>query len=266
MRTALVLTTLLLLTAPAWADVTAHSAESRSFPGGHLVIVDNINGSIESTSYSGADVQVDVAREIEAESPERLEAAKREVKLDMTQSGDTVKLYVDGPFRCHCGDGSSAIHSHHDGYTVRYNFKLRVPASARLDLHTVNRGDIVVHGVGDFDLHNVNGRIEVTDATGTGSAHTVNGEIKATFARNPAARKQLRNRQRPRGYYLPPRLRGRRPPEHHARRHVHRFRGEPNCPPSPEKPANRTAAMCFAAEEPPGCASEPAGPRSKSRL
>jgi len=164
---------------PLLADIEDRTTESRHFASAHLVILDNVNGSIEVTGYGGSDVQMEVAKHIQAESNERLEAARKEVKLDAQQSGDTLKLYVDGPFRCNnC--------SRHQGYEVTYDFKLRVPASARVDLYTVNHGHVTVRGVmGGFDIRNVNGPIEMTDMGGSGKAHTVNGEVKAAFANNP---------------------------------------------------------------------------------
>ena len=41
---------------------------------------------------AGSGVQMEVRKHINAESPERLEAARREVKLDIQQSGDSLKL------------------------------------------------------------------------------------------------------------------------------------------------------------------------------
>jgi hypothetical protein len=181
--------TILLLAlsmAVLFGDVDDRTTESRTFPGAHLVIVDNVTGSIEASGYSGNDVQMEVTRTVHAESAERLAAANREVKLNMDQSADTAKLYVDGPFRCNCGDRQS--NHGHDGYTVQYDFKLRVPAAARVDLYTVNRGTIAVTGVtGDFTLKNVNGGIEMTGAAGSGHAHTVNGPVKIVFLRNPSS-------------------------------------------------------------------------------
>jgi hypothetical protein len=164
------------------ADVEDRSTHSETFLGAHLVIVDNINGNIEATGYNGNDLVMEVTKVIHGESAERIEAAKREVKLTMEQSRDTVKLFVDSPSRCNCGNRG------HDGYTVNYDFKLRVPASARVDLYTVNHGKIVVNGVtGDFDLKNVNGGIEMNGAAGSGRAHTVNGPVKVVYLRNPSA-------------------------------------------------------------------------------
>src|SRR5947209_20526642 len=87
-------------------DMEDRSVETKTFPGAHLVIVDNVNGSIEVTGEPGNDVRMEVTKRIEAESAERMDAAKREVKLDEQQSADTLKLYVDGPFRCNCDDHS----------------------------------------------------------------------------------------------------------------------------------------------------------------
>ncbi|MBV8820171.1 MAG: hypothetical protein JO022_17555 [Acidobacteriaceae bacterium] len=169
------------------ADMDDRTTESRVFPNAHLVILDNVNGSIEVTGSGGSEVRMELAKHIRAESQERLEAARREVKLDVQQSGDTLKLYVDGPFRCNNCCDHSCNGSRHQGYDVNYDFKLTVPASTRLDLYTVNGGHIDVHGVtGDFDVRNVNGRIDMTDVGGSGKAHTVNGPVKATFVRNPA--------------------------------------------------------------------------------
>jgi DUF4097 and DUF4098 domain-containing protein YvlB len=171
---------------PLYADVEDRSTETRVFPVANLVIVDNVNGSIEVTGHAGAEVQIEVVKRIQAETPERLDAAKREVKLDMVQSGDTVKLFVDGPFRCPCVDRSTR--SFHQGYHVTYDFKLRVPQRARVDLYTVNRGQIVVRGMaGEFDVRNVNGGVEMVEIGGSGRAHTVNGPVKVAFSRNPTA-------------------------------------------------------------------------------
>ena len=172
---------------PLAADVEEQASESKTFSGARLLIVDNVWGSIEVSGYAGNDVQVEVAKRIRGETQERADAAKREIRLDMTQSGDTVKLYVDGPFRCHCGDNERSVNVRgHSGYEVNYDFRIRVPRDARVDLYTVNHGRIDVQDVGgDFDVGNVNGAIEMRGMSGSGKAHTVNGKVTAVFAANP---------------------------------------------------------------------------------
>jgi phage baseplate assembly protein gpV len=170
----------------AW-DVQDKETIRQTFPAATRLDLDNVNGYIHVRGYSGSEIVMEAVKTIEAESQERLDAAKREVKLETSQSGGDVKLYVDGPFRCHCSDGASGIHDHgHRGYSVKYDFELKVPAGAVLQLSGVNGHMQVENSSGDFDLSNVNGSIEATDLSGSGHVHTVNGKITASFARNPS--------------------------------------------------------------------------------
>ena len=160
----------------------------KTFPSAARIDVENVNGYVRVSGYNGSDIQLVAEKSIKAESAERLEAAKREVTLDMSQAGDTLTVYVDGPFRCHCEDNRNGIHERgHRGYRVSYDFELKVPIATFLRLSTVNGGDIRVENTtGDFDLSNVNDSIELKEVAGSGQVHTVNGKIAASFTRNPA--------------------------------------------------------------------------------
>jgi len=159
----------------------------RNFPSAARLEIDNVNGFIHLSGYNGSEIQMVAEKTIQAESQERLDAAKREVKLDTTQSGDMLTLYVDGPFRCHCDDRRFGVHEHsHPGYRVIYDFEIKVPSATVLRLGTVNRGDIrVENATGDFDIGNVNGGIEMREVAGSGLVHTVNGKISVLFSSNP---------------------------------------------------------------------------------
>jgi len=45
-----------------------------------------------------------VEKTLRAESKQDLELARKEVTLDITQQDGVLKLYVNGPFRCHCDE------------------------------------------------------------------------------------------------------------------------------------------------------------------
>ncbi|HEV8383889.1 MAG TPA: hypothetical protein VGQ11_03380, partial [Candidatus Acidoferrales bacterium] len=64
--------------------------------------VDNVFGSIEVTGGPSNEVQLVVNKTIRAESKAKLEKARKEVTLDITQEGDALEFYVNGPFRCQC--------------------------------------------------------------------------------------------------------------------------------------------------------------------
>ncbi len=150
--------------------------------------VDNINGSIEVVATDSNQVQMVVNKTIHAESKEKMDAAKKEVKLDITEQPDLLKLYVDGPFRCNCNNGNNGCDGWHGerGYSVDMDFQLQVPRSIDVKLRTVNGGHVNVRGVsGAFSVHNVNGGIDMQDIAGSGQANTVNGGVKVTFRENP---------------------------------------------------------------------------------
>jgi len=147
--------------------------------------VDNIWGYISVEGYSGTEVQLLVNKTIKAKNQDSLEKAQKEVTLDITTEGNTIDLYVDGPFRCRDERGNS-IHWRNPGYQVHYDFELKVPYKTNLYVKTVTDGDINVENVeGDFNVKNVNGKIDMKDVAGSGEAHTVNGWVKVIFTRNP---------------------------------------------------------------------------------
>jgi hypothetical protein len=157
-----------------------------------LLDVDNIFGSIEVVGGQSDKVELVITKTIRAESQERMEAAKKEVTLDVTDQPDLLKFYVNGPFRCNCdcdgGCKGDCRGWHRDrGYEVKMDFQLQVPVSLDLRLKTVNSGHVSVRNVlGSFWVSNVNGGIDLQDVGG-GAAHarTVNGGLKVAFKENP---------------------------------------------------------------------------------
>jgi len=149
------------------------------------LFIDNIWGSIEVEGYKGQEVRLVVHKTIKGRSKEKIQKAKEEVELEITEEGNTIDLYVDGPFR-DCNKRRRWRTWRNPGYRVQYDFKLKVPHKTDFYLKTVNCGDIKVNNVeGEFEVKNVNGRIEMTEVSGAGDAHTVNGKVKVLFSQNP---------------------------------------------------------------------------------
>lgn len=153
--------------------------------GAKKVIVDDVNGSIHVSGYAGSEVRLTAHKRLRAESPEAAAEARRDVRLDITQDANTVKFYVDGPFRCRDG----GVHMDRDpGYEVKYDFELQVPQDTAMELKTINDGEIVVGEVaGDYKVNNINGGIEMTEVSGSGKVYALNGKVKVTFRQNPRA-------------------------------------------------------------------------------
>src|ERR1035437_7710780 len=155
------------------------------------LLVDNIHGFIHVTGTSGSQVQVSIEKHIYADSNEAMAEAKRDVKMDMSQQGNFVRLYEDGPFRT--ANGTNFRGESYYGYRVVFDFEVQVPYDTELVLKGVNHGDIQVKKTtGDYDIHGLNGAIEMEDVAGSGLVSTLNGKVKVTFSKNPSKATQFK--------------------------------------------------------------------------
>ena len=177
--------------ASASEDLNVEEKETihRTFPAVKSMDLDNFDGSITVTGTDAREIDVEIHKTIRARSPEKLQEAKRDVQLDMSPHDQDLRLYVDGPFRCKCQDGSINYRgSRFYGYEVRFDFTVKAPRETNLRLRTVNHGDIRVENTsGNFDVDNINGGLELLDVSGSGHAYALNRPVKVRFARNPAA-------------------------------------------------------------------------------
>src|SRR6266478_6205635 len=129
------------------ASFTEHEQEKieKSFAmpasaGRRTLEIDNVWGSIEVVGTASDQAHVTVDKNIRAESKGKIDQAKKEVTLDVTQQAEALKLYVNGPFRCDCHDCGRSRDD--DGYVVKMDFPVKVsfrqnPKEAS-DFETVN--------------------------------------------------------------------------------------------------------------------------------
>jgi hypothetical protein len=173
------------------ASFTEHKQEKieKSFAmpasaGRRTLEIDNVWGSIEVVGSASDQAHVTVNKSIRAESKGKIEQAKKEVTLDVTQQADALKLYVNGPFRCNCHDCGRSRDD--DGYVVKMDFQVQVPRDVDIKIKTVNEGHVSVRDInGSFVVRNVNGDIQIRNIAGSGTARTVNGPVKVSFRQNP---------------------------------------------------------------------------------
>lgn len=170
-------------------SVVENETIQRVFPAAKSVDLDNFDGSITVTGSGTQEIKVEIHKTIRARSAEKAQEAKREVQVDMAPHDDGLRIYVDGPFRCKCGDGSINWRgSRFYGYEVSLDFTVQAPRSTNLRLRTVNRGNIRVENIaGTFDVENINGGLELLEVSGSGHAYALNRPVKVLFSGNPAA-------------------------------------------------------------------------------
>lgn len=126
----------------------------------------NTNGSVEITT--GGERQV----RIEAEKAASSEQALNALDVVIGGQGDRVEVLTRAPH------GPWGIF----GPQVRVNYRITLPASARVDVEDIN-GSVRVSGVsGSVRVRSVNGSVRVEDAAGEVAAHSVNGSIHVSYS------------------------------------------------------------------------------------
>lgn len=158
--------------------------------GARKLLVDNVHGYVHVTGYSGGEVRINIDKHIFADSQEAVAEARRDVKMDMSQQGNFVRLYEDGPFRG--GYGTNYRGDDYYGYRVVFNFEIEVPADTELVVKTLNNDIVVKKTAGDYEIHGLNGSIEMEDVAGAGSVRTLNGKVRVVYSRNPAKASDFR--------------------------------------------------------------------------
>lgn len=151
------------------------------------VEVDNVNGSITLVGYDGRELELVAHKTIFARTEEKAQEAREDVKLDISTRNNSIRFYVDGPFRGRDG-AVNYKGGRHSGYDVQFNFELKVPRDADFFLKTVNDGEITVTEVlGEYEVENINGGIVMNEVAGAGRVYALNSDVKVTFKKNPTA-------------------------------------------------------------------------------
>jgi hypothetical protein len=144
--------------------VTFDDQQQKTFPltgaGERKLIVENIQGHIRVTGDSGNAVRISLKEHWSAGSQQDLDQGRQEVKLTMTQTGNVVKIGLDGPFR---------ERRHVPDYRFRHEYEIQVPKDVAVELKSVN-GEVSATGLSSEVAH----------------LKTVNGKVTAKFDRNPA--------------------------------------------------------------------------------
>jgi DUF4097 and DUF4098 domain-containing protein YvlB len=171
-KTALLAASLLLLCLAAFpSPVTETINKEFPFPKDAKLTVENVNGKIVVEQWDKDIVRIEALKTAKGSSDESARKALADAKLEFTASEKEVSVSVKNPqsfsfLSWLCGMGSS----------VEVSFKITTPASAKLNLNSVN-GDIVVT-VKDakVEAETVNGSVAVKNSALL-SANTVNGSI-----------------------------------------------------------------------------------------
>jgi hypothetical protein len=176
-------------------ETVQRSFALRDVDGRRTVVIDNVNGSVVVEPASGDRVEVTVEQRFEGRTAADIDLARREVVLEVEERAGELELVQGGSWRCRDRrrDEGGRRREHcccdydEKPYDVRFDWKVRVPKDADLDVRSVNSGAIRVSGVeGRLVVRHVNDDVTIERAGTKVDASTVNGELTVEFAAKPA--------------------------------------------------------------------------------
>jgi DnaJ-class molecular chaperone len=178
------------LAAQAQKENIRKTATFRGNPANRVLVVDNIHGDVVVEASPGDQVVLEAEKTITAKDPADVTKGMRELQVQMTESNDTIYVYLEAPFI----QRKKGPHFNGRGQDIHYRFHvdltLKVPDKVQVVAATVNEGEVRVSQVqGPIKARNVNGGITLTGVRGPVDAHTVNGSIHVTYTTDtpPAA-------------------------------------------------------------------------------
>ena len=130
-----------------------------------------VSGSIKVVSYEGKDIIINVSPR-DGEDEEGSKAVENGMKRISTHgSYEVTAKEADNNVTVNTGNPNKAI-----------DLELKIPQDVKLQIGTVNDGEVVVENVrGELEVNNVNDKITLTNISGSVVANTVNGDVDVTF-------------------------------------------------------------------------------------
>ena len=159
----------------------------------NTLILNNIFGFVKVEGYEGSQVQLIVDKKITADNSTDLETGKKELIIKVLEIGNKIVIYPSAPFMKFDQDKFQYYCCNQEyeapPYEHQTDFTLRVPDNIKLDIGTVNNGEVAVKNMrGNFiKANNVNGGISLINVTGQTKVHCINGEVEITYADNPTS-------------------------------------------------------------------------------
>ena len=142
--------------------------------------ISNVWGDVRVRAGQAGEIVVSLEEFRSAPDQQRFERSMAVYELHTEATANGVALYVGNP------DGNWHGSDPCRGCRVEYRFDVLVPASTRLDLSTVNDGDIDVAGVsGTISAANVNGPIAIAELHNCAVLNSVNGAVRLSFNAAP---------------------------------------------------------------------------------
>jgi len=130
-----------------------------------------VTGSIKVMGYEGKDIIINVTPK-SGEEEERPKATENGMK----------RISISGGYEVTAKEADNTVTVNTGNPMKALDLDLKIPQDVKLQLGTVNDGEVVVENVrGELEVNNVNDKITLTNISGSVVANTVNGDVNVTF-------------------------------------------------------------------------------------
>jgi DUF4097 and DUF4098 domain-containing protein YvlB len=158
------------------ATMTKDFEEVYDFNPGGDVIVRDVNGEIEVSSWSQDKVEIKSEIKVRAGSRREAEDLLEEVEIVVDSDSDRIRVEADYPK--HLGGNGFLDWVFGSNASVSVRYWIKVPEKANIDLKTVNGGIGAENVEGRAELKTTNGGIEASEMNGTVHVQTTNGSVR----------------------------------------------------------------------------------------
>jgi len=159
---------------------------------GDELVVRNVFGPITVAGYNGSAIQLEVDRELFADTPKDLEVGKKELNLEVSNKDGISYVHPTAPYITFNEHGLKFDWCNKDeqpAYQHKLSFRIKVPYGLALDVSTINEGDIKIENTNGkrLKVSNINGGIALQNVSGTTELNCINGEVSISYTKNPTA-------------------------------------------------------------------------------
>ena len=130
-----------------------------------------VTGSIKVVGYEGKDIIINVTPK-SGQEEERPKATENGMK----------RISISGGYEVTAKEADNTVTVNTGNPMKALDLDLKIPQDVKLQLGTVNDGEVIVENVrGELEVNNVNDKITLTNISGSVVANTVNGDVNVTF-------------------------------------------------------------------------------------
>ena len=168
------------------------------FVEGSSIYLENVNGNIQTKSWTKAEVEVKALIKVKAGDAKEAEATLGKIEILIDKSLDKISIEVDHPKKAR-GSGLLNLLFGRGKPVVSISFWLTVPKKSDLDMNTTN-GKVEISDIeGKVLSRSTNGSVSVRNVVGSAESKTTNGNISADDLRGDAVAKTTNGKINMRG-------------------------------------------------------------------